>query len=123
MLGTLAILPGNFKSVTWASLSEMIIPLIGMLLLSAIGIIIMSIIAGKIFGYSPAISAACGLTALFGYPCTQIITDEVVESLSINQEEKKRIHQHLLPKMLIAGFTTVTIASVIFSGIIIPMIF
>lgn len=123
MLGTLAILPGNFKTVTLDSLMDMLLPLVGMLVLAAIGIMIMSIIIGKILGYSPAISAATGLTALFGYPCTQIITDEVVESLDVSEEEKKAVHQLLLPKMLIGGFTTVTIASVVFSGIIIPMIF
>ena len=123
MLGTLAVLPGNFKSVTLDSLLKMLTPLVGMLVLSALGIIILCVIAGKFFHYSPAISAAVGLTALFGYPCTQIITDEVVSSLPVSDEEKETIHNQLLPKMLIAGFTTVTIASVIFAGIIIPMIF
>lgn len=123
MLGTLAVLPGNFKSVTLDSLLKMLTPLVGMLVLSALGIIILCVIAGKFFHYSPAISAAVGLTALFGYPCTQIITDEVVSSLPVSDEEKEAIHNQLLPKMLIAGFTTVTIASVIFAGIIIPMIF
>ena len=113
----------NFKSVTLDSLLKMLTPLVGMLVLSALGIIILCVIAGKFFHYSPAISAAVGLTALFGYPCTQIITDEVVSSLPVSDAEKEAIHNQLLPKMLIAGFTTVTIASVIFAGIIIPMIF
>lgn len=123
MLGTLAILPGNFKSVTLDSLLQMLLPLVGMLVLGAIGIIIFGVIAGKFFKYPAGIAAAVGLTALFGYPCTQIITDEVVSSLDVTEEERTAIYQHLLPKMLIGGFTTVTIASVIFTGIMLPIIF
>lgn len=111
ILGTLAVLLGNFKSVTSDSLMKMIIPLIGMLVLSALGIIIISIIAGKFFHYSPAISAAAGLTALFGYPCTQIITDEVVESLSVSEEENYLLHMLMAQKALKRQFALVSLLS------------
>lgn len=123
MLGTLAILPGNFKSITVASLVQMIVPLVGMLAICVLGIAVFSVVAGKLLHYSIPVSIAIGITALFGYPCTQIVTDEVVSSLDLNDEQKAAVSAELMPKMLVGGFTTVSIASVVFAGIIVPMIF
>lgn len=44
-------------------------------------------------------------------------------TLETNDEQKAAIKEYILPKMLVGGFTTVTIASVVFAGIIVPMIF
>ena len=37
--------------------------------------------------------------------------------------EKVYALDYVMPKMIVGGFTTVTIASVVFAGIIAPMIF
>lgn len=123
MLGTLAILPGNFKSITVDSLLQMIVPLVGMLAICVVGIAVFSIVAGKFLHYSVPVSVAIGITALFGYPCTQIVTEEIVNSLEVDDKQKEAVSAELLPKMLVGGFTTVSIASVVFAGIIVPMIF
>ena len=68
-------------------------------------------------------SIAIGCTALIGYPLTQILTEEVLSVLDIDEETKQKLNNALLPKMLVGGFTTVTIASVVFAGIVVPMIF
>ena len=60
---------------------------------------------------------------MLGYPSTQIVTDDVCKALECSDEEKEKIRNYLLPKMLVAGFTTVTIASVAFAGIVAPTIF
>ena len=98
-------------------------PMVGMLLLGGIGIAIFSIIAGKFLGYSVPMSIAIGCTALIGYPLTQILTEEVLSVLDIDEETKQKLNNALLPKMLVGGFTTVTIASVVFAGIVVAMIF
>ena len=66
---------------------------------------------------------AIGACAMLGYPSTQIVTDDVCKALECSDEEKDKIRNYLLPKMLVAGFTTVTIASVAFAGIVAPTIF
>ena len=101
----------------------MIWPIVGMLLFSAVGIAILSSIAGKIIGVSPYISIAIGVCCLFGYPCTQIVTEEVLTSLHQNEEVTEAVRSELLPRMLVGGFTSVTIASVVFAGIVVPMVF
>lgn len=46
-----------------------------------------------------------------------------IDALETNDEQKAAIKEYILPKMLVGGFTTVTIASVVFADIIVPMIF
>lgn len=123
MAGIMILLPGNFASITLASLSTMVVPLVVMLAIGAIGIAIFSFIAGKVLKVSPYVAIPIGLTALLAYPATQIVTEEVVRSLDASDEDKKFIMDQILPKMLVGGFVTVTIASVIFAGIIVPTIF
>lgn len=93
------------------------------LLLGAIGILFVAIIGGKILGYSPYTSAAIGICCMFGYPGTQIITDEVINNLNCSEEMKMAVRDNLMPKMLVSGFVSVTIASVAFASIIIPLVF
>ena len=77
---------------------------------------ITSLIFGKILGYSWAISMAISCTCLFGFPATFILSNEVSRAISTNEEERKYVLNGVLSKMLIGGFTTVTIGSVILAG-------
>ncbi len=124
MLCMYALTFNGFSSVSPSDALGFILPLIGCLVLGVIGIAIMALIAGKIVGYNPYVSIACGVTALFGYPGTEILSNEVVASMTdFTPEEKAKALDYVMPKMIVGGFTTVTIASVVFAGIIAPMIF
>ncbi len=124
MLCMYALTFNGFSSVSPMDALGFILPLFGCLLLGVIGIAIMALIAGKIVGYNPYVSIACGVTALFGYPGTEILSNEVVASMTdFTPEEKEKALNYVMPKMIVGGFTTVTIASVVFAGIIAPMIF
>lgn len=71
---------------------------------------------GKILKVSPWMSFAIGITALFGFPGTYVVSNEVASALATNEEEKKVILGQILPKMLVAGFITVSIGSVVLAG-------
>ncbi len=118
-----SILPGSFAAISFQRFLQMLFPLVGTLVVGAIAIAIFAVVCGKLLGYSPEMSIAIGMCALMGYPGTYIVTNEVVNGLEGSAEIKEKILNILLPKMLVAGFTTVTIASVAFAGVIGPMIF
>jgi len=63
-------------------------------------------------------SIAIGLTALFGFPGTMILSQEAAKGAGENAEELAAIEGEILPKMIVAGFATVTITSVIVTSII-----
>lgn len=122
--GLLLMLPGSLAQVTPQAILSMLIPTFGILLMCAIGICLLCAVVGKVLGYSPKMSAAIGVTCMLAYPATQIITTEAVDSIEgMTPEQRQRAMDYALPKMIIGGFVTVTIASVIFAGIISPMIF
>ena len=73
----------------------------------------------KVFKYSWCLSAALSATCMIGFPGTLIISEEIANQLGETEEERDFVLSHILPKMLIAGFTTVTIASVFLAGFLV----
>ena len=71
---------------------------------------IITFVLKKILKYSWGLSMALGISCMFGFPGTFIISEEVAAAQSANEEEREYLLSHILPKMLVAGFTTVTIA-------------
>ena len=59
-----------------------------------------------------------GLTSLYGFPGTMILSQEAARGAGETPEEVAAIEGEILPKMIVAGFSTVTITSVIVTGII-----
>ncbi len=124
LLALYSLTVNGVAAVTPEGLLQMLYPLVGMLLIGATGIIAGSIVMGKILKYSVPLSIAVGITALFGYPGTEILSREVAGSIEgATNEEKEKALDYIMPKMIVGGFTTVTIASVVFATFIVPTIF
>jgi hypothetical protein len=81
-----------------------------------VALAVTSLVLGKILGYSWAVSMAISTTCLYGFPATYIVSNEVSTAIAGSEEEKKYVLSQILPKMLIGGFTTVTIGSVVLAG-------
>ena len=79
-------------------------------------------IVGKVLGMSKEMGFACALTALFGFPADYVITEEVCRSMGKTEEEYKYLMDIVLPKMLVGGFATVSIASVVIAGVFVNML-
>lgn len=122
MICLLTVIFANLSSATPEMLLSLIIPIIGCLVLGVIGFSIFSSIAGKLLGIDKFMAIAIGSTALFGFPGTFIISNEVANAVGKNDEERKIILDAILPKMLIAGFVTVSIASVVLAGVMSKLI-
>lgn len=122
MLGVLIIVFGPLSTVTPNQLIELIKPITVTFVIGLIGNIIFSIAVGKAFKYSPEMSMAIGLTCLYGFPGTMILSQEASKSVGETQEEIEVIENNILPKMIVAGFATVTITSVILTGVIVKLI-
>ncbi|WP_043931490.1 hypothetical protein [Bacillus sp. EB01] len=107
----------GLKQATPGMMLEIIYPLIGTIVLAVIGMYIFSFIAGKLLKVSKHMAFAVSLTALYGFPADYIITNEVIKSLTEDERERDMLTSHMLPPMLVGGFVTVTIVSVILAGI------
>jgi MFS family permease len=107
----------GLKQATPGMLLEILVPLIGAIVLGIAGMYIFSFIAGKILKVSKEMAFAVSLTALYGFPADYIITNEVINSLTEDEKEREALTSHMLPPMLVGGFVTVTIVSVVLAGI------
>jgi hypothetical protein len=123
MLGLYTLGPSSYSALDFGQVVQLIAPLFGLLLMGATGIIALSLVAGKVLKVSTNLAISCGLAAMFGFPGTLILTTDAVNGTGLPEDQRKNLMDQILPKMIVAGFTTVTIASVIFAGILAPLIF
>lgn len=112
----------GLKNATPSMMMEILYPLVVCIFLAVIGMYIFSFIAGKLLKVSKEMAFAVSLTALYGFPADYIITNEVVNSLTKNENEKEALLSHMLPPMLVGGFISVTIVSVILAGIFVQFL-
>lgn len=122
MTALMAFIFSGLSQATPEMLAKIILPLIGIIIIGVVGMSLVVLLVAKLFGYSKSMALALSLTALYGFPPNYVLTDEAVKSLTNDENEKKYLMGEMLPKMLIGGFTTVTIVSVIVAGIFTKLI-
>ena len=107
----------NLASATPQMVGDMLAPLLVCVVLGTAAFAVVSVLVGKLFGYSWQMSVAIGSSCLFGFPGTVIISNEVSESTGTTPEERAAINAQIMPKMLVAGMVTVSITSVLVAGV------
>lgn len=122
MAALLAVIFSSLAKATPQILVGLLPAIIGANILGIIGYAILCVIVGKLLKVSPWMSIAIGSTANFGFPGTFIVSKEVANSLGDTPEMSEKILDAILPKMLVAGFITVSIASVFMASIVSAMI-
>jgi len=111
----------GLKDATPEMLMHILGPMALIIVVGVAGMALTSIIAGKFIGISWNMAFAVSLTALYGFPPNYILTQEAVKALAETPEEHDYLMGKMLPMMIVGGFTTVTITSVIIAGIFINL--
>ena len=123
MFATMTYLVSAFSSLTIERLKSFILPTVGLLTMGVISLACGAMLVGKVLKVDWRLAAALGPAAMFGYPFTQFICEDVIRALNLPQDEADKLLKMVLPQMVIAGFITVTLASVFVAAIVGPMIF
>lgn len=97
-------------------------PMVVIIIIGVAGMALTSMIAGKILGISWNMAFAVSLTALYGFPPNYILTEECVKALAENNKEHEYLMSKMLPMMIVGGFITVTITSVIVAGVFVNLL-
>lgn len=118
MLAIMIMIFGPLATLKPAQLVQLAGPLVIAFVFGLVGIALFSAGTGKLLGYSVPMSIAIGLTSLYGFPGTMILSQEAARGAGETPEEVAAIEGEILPKMIVAGFSTVTITSVIVTSII-----
>lgn len=109
---------GGLLNNTPAEVYKVVPTIFGFVAIALIGIGGMSVLVGRMLGRSWAMSFAIGMNCLLGFPTNYLLTGEAVKAVTDDKEAQDYLMDKLAPTMLIGGFTTVTIGSVIFAGIL-----
>lgn len=119
MIGIIFVVIGSMTGVTPGQVMENLPAIITILAIGSIGISIGGYLTAKLVKWHPYKGMPVALTALFGFPGDYILCEEVSRSCARDEKEEKVIFNELLAPMVIGGFTTVTVASVVIAGILI----
>lgn len=117
MAALTSVILSTLSAATPDVLRSLLLSIVIALAFGTIGILLFSFIASKIFKMSVWMAFGIGISALFGFPGTFIVSQEVADSVGQDLEERNAILDHILPKMLVSGFVTVSIGSVVLAGI------
>lgn len=107
---------------TPALLFDLIGPMLILLVVGLCGMGIMAFIVGRILKISPWLGYANCLTALYGFPFDAIMTEKICHDEGASKEEVDYLMSRLFPSMIVGGFVTVTITSVVLAGIFVKFL-
>lgn len=106
----------GLKDSTPEMLVSILLPMIELIVIGVAGMGIFCFVVSKILRMSFYMAFATALTALYGFPPNAIITESVCTALGKTKEEKDYLMSQMFPAMIVGGFVTVTITSVIIAG-------
>lgn len=109
---------GGLVNSSVQEILSLIVPMIVLIGLGVIGMGIGGIVFGKFLGVNWQMSFAIALNCLIGFPVNFLLTNEAINVLAQTEEEKDYLSNTMVPTMLVGGFTTVTLGSVVFAGIL-----
>lgn len=107
----------GLKDCTPEMLKSIIGPMVILIVIGVVGMAIASFIIAKVLKMSFPLAFANGLTALYGFPCDAIITESTCKALGKTEEEVNFLMSRMFPSMIVGGFVTVTITSVVIAGV------
>ena len=111
----------GLKDCTPEMLMGIITPMVVMIVIGVSGMAVFAFLTAKVLKQSFAMSFANCLTALYGFPFNAIITESTCKVMAETKEEEEFLMGKMFPSMIVGGFTTVTIASVVIAGIFVKL--
>lgn len=122
MYGLLAYVFAQLSLTTPKQMATVIVQILVLIALGILGMFLASLTLHRLFHMSLYMAFACSLTALFGFPADYVMTTEVARIISTNEDEREVLLENTLNPMLVGGFATVSIASVIIASVFLRLI-
>ncbi|SCB83621.1 hypothetical protein [Weissella bombi] len=122
MYGLMAYVLSQLSVTTPDMLGTILIQIVVLIILGIFGMFIASWILSKPMKMSKEMAFASSLTALFGFPADYVLTNEVIGHLTTDENERAYLTSHMMPKMLVGGFATVSVASVIIASVFLKLL-
>lgn len=122
MFCMMASAPSSFATLSIPDLLSMLLPVAFFLIVGGAALSIGGALIGKILHVPASLAIPLALNAMFGFPFNIMITDDVVRTMGLNEDDTAKLKAIVQPKMTIAGFASMTIMSVVIAALVIPYI-
>ncbi len=123
MLCMLAAAPACFASLSLRGIETMVLPVIFFLLFGAATLSLGGFLVGKLLNVEPWLAAALGLSAMYGYPFSVMLPEQVISSMELEENRAETLRRNIVPQMVVGSFTSVTVCSVWIASIISTLLF
>lgn len=120
--GLLAYIFAQLSITTPKQVGGIVLQIIVLIVLGLWGMFIAFSLLAKPFKMSWQMAYACSSTSLFGYPADYILTSEISHEVATSKEEENYLLKHMMPKMLVGGLATVSVASIIIASIFLKLL-
>lgn len=112
----------NLGATTPRQVLSVLPPLLWSAVLGVAGLCVAAALCSRLFRMPFTLAVSLGITCTFGFPTTMLISQEVAAAMGETEDQRKALLNFLLPKMLVAGFVTVTITSVVLAGFVVNIL-
>ncbi len=122
VMGLMLFIFDTLNRATPEMLLRLVFPMLVLIAVAVVGMFVVSWIVGKFLGVSMEMAFAISLTAMYGFPADYIITNEALTALTKDEKEREILAHHMLAPMLVGGFISVTMVSVVLAGVMVGYI-
>lgn len=119
MVGLIFIVVGSLATISFNDVIAILPEVILIIIIGTAGLVVGGYIGSKLFKWDPCKGIPVALTALYGFPGDYLISQEVSRGVGRNQKEEDAIFNEVLSPMLIGGFTSVTVGSVVIASLLV----
>lgn len=111
----------GLKACTPEMLVSIIVPMFVLIIIGLIGMFVVAYFVARALKISIWLGFGNCLTALYGFPFNAIITESMCKEMAATEDEREYLMAHMFPSMIVGGFSTVTITSVIIAGLFVNL--
>ncbi|MEG0307174.1 MAG: hypothetical protein RR636_04470 [Clostridium sp.] len=118
MLGLMALMANTLAHTPIKVIISLIIPILAVFIVATIILVLVGIVASKIYKFSPYKGIMITLNSMVGFPVNLMLVDEASAKLSKNNEEKQVLKMNLNPVLSTGSTVIVNIISIVLASMV-----
>ena len=107
----MAVVLAGFSTTTPQMFTQMLPPLLLILLTDLVAITLLSALVGRMLGFSPYMGIALGMNIMIGFPLNMLISQDVIYRLVVDEHKRSLLMSDIGDRMVICGMISVTFLS------------
>ena len=107
----MAVVLAGFSTTTPQMFTQMLPPLLLILLTDLVAITLLSALVGRMLGFSAYMGIALGMNIMIGFPLNMLISQDVIYRLVVDERKRAILMSEIGDRMVICGMISVTFLS------------